>query len=222
MNASSEAAGWATWTTRGSVMGTPALFTAARMLQRASDVGAVACVLGELLRELGRRGGDELALVLAGDRGVGAHACREGESEEVVRLRAQNGVGLRLRHGVIARHLTDPPEVVALVGVEGADQLVGAHRHRREDEQAVALSLLVVAHHAVEEARRTLLGREARDVGGAAAAACRGSHFAAPSEGGIHSRTRHRCATVIQPDLRKRVAWPVERAAALGAKVLSG
>src|ERR687890_1810513 len=81
------------------------LLRASRLFERSSYVGPVSLVLGELLRQLGGGGGEEASLELARDGRVGAHARGEGEGEEVVGLGAEDRVGLRLRHRVVARHL---------------------------------------------------------------------------------------------------------------------
>ena len=96
--------------------------------------------------------------------------CADGEheTEEMVWVGAEDGVGLCSREVGESGDLRDAAHVVARVEVERLEHLVGRDRHLREELNAVGAAALVERHDAVEEAVGALARRQPRDVGGAA------------------------------------------------------
>jgi len=79
---------------------------------------------------------------------VARQCCEPGleyQSEKVVGILAQNTVRLRFGERNGANDFPDPAHVVALVGVERSEHLIGGQRHRSEELDAIDLSGLDIA-----------------------------------------------------------------------------
>src|SRR5206468_12122371 len=95
--------------------------------------------------------------------GVAGDCCQtrlEYEAEQMIWILTQYAVCLRLRERQCARHLADPPHIVALVGVEWSEHLVGGESHRGEKQDAIDFPLTRQQHHPIVEPVSALLGRK--------------------------------------------------------------
>src|SRR3954471_14036895 len=84
-------------------------------------------------------------------------ACLEDESEQMIRIFAENGISLRLRERERSCDFANPSHVVALIGVQGGEQLIGEKSHWGEELYAVSLSLGREHHHSIVQTISALL-----------------------------------------------------------------
>src|SRR6187549_3418876 len=167
MNASSESGLWATWMV---VIGRKegSLCDGTCRGERGVDVVPVQEILGEGCGALGRLRGEQAHIERSGACVAALEPCdarREDEPEQMCRTRLQDGVRLGARERGVAAHLPQPPEVVALVEIEGADHLVRGTCHRKEGAYGVLATGFVLRHDAVVEPLGALLRGELADVG---------------------------------------------------------
>jgi hypothetical protein len=75
----------------------------------------------------------------------------------MVRIFAENAVGLRFRQWKRSSYFADPPHVVPLIGIKRGEHLVRSKRHRSEKLYAISLSLRGEQHHPIVETIGALL-----------------------------------------------------------------
>ena len=87
------------------------------------------------------------------------------EDEQVGRCLLSDRIGLPQTRRLVASRQLQETDVEVRIEAHGRELLVGADRHRHEELHAVLLSLLLQAHHAIEQALGTLLGGHLTDIG---------------------------------------------------------
>src|SRR4051812_12358097 len=131
-----------------------------RLLQRVRDVVFVAHVLVTLLRQLGFLCCDQSPLIrmeLSRVAGKEGDARFQDEAKQVVRILAQNAVGLSLREGKRSSNFPNPTHVITLVGVQWREHLIRSESHWREELYAIGLSLSGEQHHSIVQTISALL-----------------------------------------------------------------
>jgi hypothetical protein len=120
-------------------------------------------ILDEIATTFGGLGSNEVALECAGSGLVPSEARGangQNETEKMVAVGAEDGVGLCSREISETRDLRNPTHVVPCVEVEWLQHLIGGDRHLREELNAVSPSSLVERHDPVEQAIGALTRRE--------------------------------------------------------------
>ena len=123
----------------------------------------MARVLGPISSPLGGLDRDEAALERDCSRLVASEsrgANGEHEAEQMVRLGAKNGVGLRSCEVGQAGNFGDAAHIVARVEIERLNHLVRWNGHLGEELDAVGASTLVQSHDAIEQTVSPLSWRE--------------------------------------------------------------
>ena len=128
----------------------------------------MALIFRQLFRRFDRLGGDEPAAESGGSSGVIAKlggADREHQAEQMGGVGCEDGVCLSARKFGCAGDFGNAAEIVAKIGVHGADALIDRERHRCEELQAVGFPFGAQAHHAIVESIGAFAWREVRDIG---------------------------------------------------------
>src|SRR5262245_17029370 len=100
------------------------------LLEGDRDVVLVGDVLRQLLRPLGGCGSGQPSLILTRGQCVAPDPRRarcQDQSEEVVRITRENGIGLRARDRGVPGNGANAAQVVPLVGIEVANHLIGSN-----------------------------------------------------------------------------------------------
>jgi hypothetical protein len=135
--------------------------------ERNVDVILMQQILGQLLLALGALGLGKPLEVCGFRAGIATKArgarCQD-QAEEVIRLRGEDGVGLRLGKRRIARDLGKSPQVISLIDTENTERFVCLQCHGEEEANAVIAASLGGAHDPIVEPFRALGGRKSGDV----------------------------------------------------------